>query len=53
MRAGLVAANPPAHPYRVTPFTAEIQPGVDLAKVNRLLAGWEDEELLRKVELGK
>ena len=53
VRAGLVAANPPARPYRVTPFTAEIQPGVDVAKVNRLLADWEDEELLRKIELGK
>ncbi|MGH3838821.1 MAG: CopG family transcriptional regulator [Pseudonocardiaceae bacterium] len=53
VRSGLSAANPSARPYRVTPFTAEIRPGVDLTKVNRLLADWEDEEILRKLELGK
>lgn len=43
VRAGL-SANPPARPYRVRPFTAEIQPGVELAKINRLPAGlvWMD-----------
>jgi hypothetical protein len=53
VRSGLSAANPPARPYRVTPFAAEIHPGVDIAKINRLLVDWEDEEILRKLELGK
>jgi hypothetical protein len=38
---------------QVTPFAAEIRPGVDITKINRLLADWEDEEILRKLELGK
>jgi len=53
VRAGLSAANPPARPCRVTPFTAEIRAGIDITKINRLLADWEDEEVLRKLELGK
>ncbi|HEY6424144.1 MAG TPA: hypothetical protein VIY28_13030 [Pseudonocardiaceae bacterium] len=53
VRSGLSAANPPAQPYRVKPFSAEIHPGLDVAKINRLLADWEDEEILRKLELGK
>jgi hypothetical protein len=38
---------------RVKPFAAEIRSGVDITKINRLLADWEDEEILRKLELGK
>jgi hypothetical protein len=53
VRSGLSVANPPARPYQVTPFTAQIHPGVDVAKINRLLADWEDDEILRKLELGK
>ncbi len=53
LRAGMSVTNPPSRPYRVAPFSAEIQPGVDLKKVNRLLADWEDEEIIRKLELGK
>ncbi len=53
LRAGISVTNPPSRPYRVQPFSAEIQPGVDLGKVNRLLADWEDEEIIRKLELGK
>lgn len=53
VRSGLSAANPSARPYRVKPFAAEIRPGVDLTKINRLMADWEDEEILRKLELGK
>ena len=34
------AANPPARAYRVTPFTAEIRPAIDITKINRLLADW-------------
>jgi hypothetical protein len=53
LRAGLSAVNPPSRPYRVEPFSSEIQPGLDLKKINRLLADWEDEEIIRKLELGK
>jgi len=53
VRSGLSATNPATHPYRVTPFAAEIRPGVDLTKINRLMADWEDEEILRKLELHK
>lgn len=53
VRCGLAAANPAARPYHVTPFTAQINPGVNVARINRLLADWEDEEILRKLELGK
>lgn len=53
VRSGLLVANPPVRPYRVTPFTAQIHPGVDVAKISRLLADWEDDEILRKRELGK
>lgn len=53
VRSGLSAANPSARPYQVKPFAAEIRPGVDITKINRLMADWEDEEILRKLELGK
>jgi hypothetical protein len=53
VRAGLSDANSPSRPYRVTPFHAEVQPGIDLRKINRLMADWEDEEIVRKLELGK
>lgn len=53
VRAGLADANPPSRPYRVEPFHAEIQPGIDIKKINRLMADWEDEEIARKLELGK
>jgi hypothetical protein len=53
VRSGLATINPAARPYQVTPFTAQINPGVDVARINRLLADWEDEEIVRKLELGK
>lgn len=53
VRSGLAEANPPSRPYRVTPFYSELQPGIDLTKANRLLADLEDEELIRKLRLGK
>lgn len=53
IRAGLSALTvPPSEPYRVDSFSAEIRPGVDLRAVNRLLADVEDEELVRKTDLG-
>lgn len=53
IRSGLAEANPPSRPYRITPFYSRIAPGIDLTKANRLLADWEDEEIVRKLELGK
>ncbi len=37
VRSGLSAANPAARPYQVKQFAAEIRPGVDITKINRLL----------------
>lgn len=54
VRAGLSASSGAGRrPYTVQPFRSEIQPGVDLRAANRLLADLEDDELLRKIELGK
>lgn len=52
-RAGLTGAAAPARAFEQKTFRAEIQPGVDLVKALRLAADLEDEEILRKVELGK
>lgn len=53
VRSGLSAANPPARPYRLKPRALGVRPEIDLRKVNRLLADMEDEEIMRKLELGK
>lgn len=53
VRAGIATANPPARPYRLRPVAMGVRPGVDLDKANRLAAELEDEELVRKYELGK
>jgi hypothetical protein len=47
------SANSPECPYRVTPCTAQIHRGVGVGKINRLLSAWEDDDILRKLELGK
>lgn len=39
--------------FVVHPFRAEVRPGVDLRRANRLVVDLEDEDLLRKLELGK
>ena len=53
VRAGLAGRDPAATPFTVQTFTAEIQPGVDLTRANRLLADLEDAELARKLDLQK
>ncbi len=53
VRAGLSTSVGVRRPYTVRPFRSKIQPGVDLRAANRLLADLEDDELLRKIELGK
>lgn len=53
VRAGLAAERSPGRAFVVQPFHAAIRPGVDLRRANRLLADLEDDESLRKLELGK
>lgn len=53
VRSGLSDANPPSRPYRLKPRSLGIRPDFDIDKANRILADWEDEELIRKYELGK
>lgn len=53
VRAGLGGTTAPARAFKQETFHAEIQPGVNLVKALRLAADMEDEEILRKIELGK
>lgn len=54
VRAGLAATSGvPRRPYSVRPFRAALGAGIDLRSANRLVADIEDDELVRKLELGK
>jgi hypothetical protein len=53
VRSGLGGVAAPARAFTQETFHAEIRPGVDLVKALRLAADLEDEEILRKVELGR
>lgn len=53
VRAGLSGGVPAQRSFAVRTFSAEIGAGVDLRRANRLVADLEDEELLRKAELGR
>ena len=53
LRRGLRADAPASEPYVVEPFHATIRPGVDLDKALALAAALEDDELIRKVSVGK
>ncbi len=52
LRRGL-RADPGDTTYRCPTFSAEIRPGLDLTKALALASALDDDELLRKVELGK
>ncbi len=53
IRRGLHADNP-VHEQYVTPtFDADIRPGIDLDKALSLAAVLEDDEILRKLGMGK
>jgi len=39
--------------FHVEPFSSEIRPGLDLTKALALAGSLEDDEVLRKLELGK
>lgn len=54
VRAGLRPADTDRQrQYTVRPFSATIEPTVDLRTANRLVADLEDAEVLRELELGK
>jgi len=53
LRRGLVAAAQHAAAYEIDVFDSPIRPGIDLDKAVALAAALEDDELLRKLELGK
>jgi hypothetical protein len=52
VRAGLRAPRD-AEPYRLPTFAMGLRSGIDLDKVARLAAEFEDEEIVRKLELRK
>jgi hypothetical protein len=53
VRAGLGGAPPAARRYRMPTGKLGVRPGVNLDKALRLAAELEDEEIIRKLELGK
>ncbi|HET8929501.1 MAG TPA: hypothetical protein VFN21_02470 [Acidimicrobiales bacterium] len=53
LRRGLHAETPTPARYEVPVFDAEIRPGVDLDKALALAAAMEDDEILRKLSVGK
>ncbi|MCX7621339.1 MAG: ribbon-helix-helix domain-containing protein [Acidimicrobiales bacterium] len=52
LRRGL-AVGPDPEPYELPTFSSPIQPGLDLTKALALAATLEDDEVLRKLEMGK
>jgi hypothetical protein len=53
LRSGLRADAPATVAYEIPVFDSAIRPGVDLDKALALAAAMEDEELLRRVGVGK
>lgn len=53
LRAGLNAPPPAKRPVRFPTYAMGQHPGVDLTKALRLAAELEDEEIARKLALGK
>lgn len=52
LRRGLRSDTAPT-PYVSPVFSSEVRPGVDLDRATALAAALEDDELVRKVDLGK
>jgi plasmid stability protein len=52
LRRGL-RADPSQASFTVTTFSSQIRPGLDLTKALALASSLEDDETLRKIELGK
>jgi hypothetical protein len=53
VRAGLGGPPPAARRYRMPTGKLGVRPGVNLDKALRLAGELEDEEIIRKLELGK
>lgn len=53
LRSGLRADAPSTVSYSIPVFDSEIRPGVDLDKALALAAAFEDDEILRKINVGK
>lgn len=53
LRAGLAAGRVRRRPYRLTTLRMGLRPGVDLEGALRLAAAFEDEEIVRKLDLRK
>jgi hypothetical protein len=53
VRAGLAGPPPTARRYRMPTGKLGVRPGINVDKALRLAAELEDEEIIRKLELGK
>ena len=53
VRAGLAAEHGESTPFRVDARPMGLRPGVDITHALRLAADLEDEEIIRKLQLGK
>lgn len=53
LRAGLIAGAPRPRRFRVQPRHLGVRPNINLDKALQLAAELEDEEILRRYELGK
>jgi hypothetical protein len=53
VRAGLAGPAPSARPFRMTTAPLGVRPGINVDKALTLAGDMEEEEILRKRELGK
>ena len=53
LRAGLAAKRGTGKPYKLPSRPMGLRPGIDLTKALQMAADLEDEEIIRKLELGK
>lgn len=53
VRRGLERGEPKSRPYRVRTRDLGVRPGVNLDKALQLAGEMEDEEIIRKLRLGK
>lgn len=53
LRSGLRAGAPSTVAYEIPVFESDIRPGIDLDKALALAAAMEDDEILRKLNVGK
>jgi hypothetical protein len=53
LRRGLASGEPASSPYRIQPRPMGAKPGLDLDQARDLADRLEDEEVLRKMSVGK